>query len=329
MNILVVFTGGTIGSSAGEDGYFSPDQSKGYRLLKLYENETDIKDIHFEVIEPYTTLSENLNGEHLAKLISCLKERSNEEYDGIIVTHGTDTLQYSSSALGYALGNCSIPVVLVSSNYILEDERSNGLVNFKGAVKFIREKQGKGVFAAYQNAGEEVTIHRGTRLSFHPPYEDNLYSIDDQYYGKYVNGNFERNPIYHEMENEISCLNKSWEKDHSSVLWIMPYPGMQWPSLDQDCRAVLFGSYHSGTLGTESKEWITFVREANERGIPLFLTGAISGASYESTKPFEACGIHVLPKASPIAMYVKLAMAASQGVDFLEVMYRSLGGDLL
>lgn len=329
MNLLVVFTGGTIGSSAGEDGYFSPDQQKGYRLLELYRNKCNTKDIRFDVVKPYTTLSENLNGEHLNKLINCIREASAQRYDGIIVTHGTDTLQYASSALGYALGNFSIPVVLVSSNYILEDVRSNGLANFCGAVDFIREKQGTGVFVAYKNEGEEVTIHRGTRLSFHPPYEDNLYSIENQYYGKYVNGKFEPNLFYHERPDEISCLCESWGQNRSPVLWIAPYPGIHWPSLDQQCKAVLFGSYHSGTLGTENQAWVEFVQEAKKKDIPLFLTGAVGGASYESTKPFEMHGIQVLPKASPIAMYVKLAMAVSEGSDLQEIMCRSLGGDLL
>ena len=35
MKIAVVFTGGTIGSSAGEDGLFNVDQKKRYRLLEM------------------------------------------------------------------------------------------------------------------------------------------------------------------------------------------------------------------------------------------------------------------------------------------------------
>jgi L-asparaginase len=49
-------------------------------------------------------------------LITTVKENLSSDYDGIIVTHGTDTLGYSAAALAYALGNGTVPVCLVSSN---------------------------------------------------------------------------------------------------------------------------------------------------------------------------------------------------------------------
>ena len=61
-------------------------------------------------------------------------ERGAENYEGIIVTTGTDTLAYSSAALGYAFGELSVPMVTVSANYPLSDERSNGFSNFEQYV---------------------------------------------------------------------------------------------------------------------------------------------------------------------------------------------------
>ena len=327
MKLLVIFTGGTIGSSAAKDGYFSPDASKGYQLLSMYQNKYD-SHIIFETAEPYRTLSENLNGSHIAKLTACLKENLNRDYQGIIVTHGTDTIQYTAAALGYAFGNQTVPIVLVSSNYILEDDRANGLANFKGAVDFIQGGYGRGVFAAYQNDGEGVTIHRGTRLIAHQPYADALYSIKNCFYGRFQGEEFYKNPSYKERNDEIETLDWKWEGENSCVFCIQPCMGNRYPQIPKGTQAVILGSYHSGTVNTQSEEMRLFARKAKEKGIPLYLTGAALGASYESVKEFQNLGIHILPEMSPTAAYMKLSMALSSGKQCRDVMPMSLGGDL-
>ena len=95
MKILVVFTGGTIGSCYN-DGVISPDSSTRYKLIEMYKQNGGYAE--FDAISPYTVLSENLNGEYFNLLYNSVKENINN-YDGIIVTHGTDTcLLYTSDA---------------------------------------------------------------------------------------------------------------------------------------------------------------------------------------------------------------------------------------
>ena len=135
MKILVIFTGGTIGSTC-ENGIISPDKEKKYRLLEAYF--ANGGKAEFDTAQPYTVLSENLNGEHLSLLYKSVKEAISQNiYDGIIVTHGTDTLQYTSAFLSYMLGLCNTPVVLVSSNYPIDNPKANGVDNFTAAVDFI------------------------------------------------------------------------------------------------------------------------------------------------------------------------------------------------
>lgn len=327
MKLLVIFTGGTIGSSAAEDGYFSPDASKGYQLLNMYQQQKG-EDICFDTAEPYRTLSENLNGSHISKLISCVRENIGKGYQGIIVTHGTDTIQYTAAALGYALGNDTVPVVLVSSNYILEDERANGLKNFAAAVDFIQGGYGKGVFAAYKNDGEGVTIHRGTRLIAHQPYTDALYSVKNIYYGKYQDEEFCKNKAYKEEDDKTAALDWKWSGEDSRVFCIQPCVGNRYPEIPEETEAVVLGSYHSGTVNTESLAIRKFAEQAKARKIPLFLTGVSQGSAYESTKAFESLGIRILPEMSPTAAYMKISMALSQGKKYEDVIPFSLGGDL-
>ncbi|MDE6111619.1 MAG: asparaginase domain-containing protein, partial [Eubacterium sp.] len=165
MKILIMFTGGTIGCSSS-GGVISPNEENTKLLLELYKKEYS-KDVDFEITEPYYALSENNTGKTLEHLISAVCDAVNMDYSGIIVTHGTDTLQYSAAALSYALGNKTIPVLLVSSNYVLTDKKANGLSNFAAAVDFIQNGYGKGVFVPYKNSDNKVYVHRASRLLQH------------------------------------------------------------------------------------------------------------------------------------------------------------------
>ncbi|MDE5995625.1 MAG: asparaginase [Eubacterium sp.] len=100
MKILVMFTGGTIGCSSNE-GVISPNEENTKLLLELYKKEYE-KNVDFEIAEPYYKLSENNTGKTLERLISAVCDAVKKNYSGIIVTHGTDTLQYSAAALSYA-----------------------------------------------------------------------------------------------------------------------------------------------------------------------------------------------------------------------------------
>ena len=74
MKILVVFTGGTIGSCYN-DGVISPDSSTRYKLIEMYKQNGGYAE--FDAISPYTVLSENLNGEYFNLLYNSVKENIN------------------------------------------------------------------------------------------------------------------------------------------------------------------------------------------------------------------------------------------------------------
>ncbi len=123
MKLLTVFTGGTISCSVS-DGVLAPDSQNGSYLLGL-ARQAGVRD-DFETVQPFSVLSENMTPDCLRQLRRCITERLGEGYDGVIVTHGTDTLAYTAAYLDFVLGAQDTPVVLVSANYPLRDSRSNG-----------------------------------------------------------------------------------------------------------------------------------------------------------------------------------------------------------
>ena len=326
MKILVLFTGGTIGSTVS-GGYISTDCKKSYKLLEMYKASSN-KDIDFEQAEPYTLLSENLTGETIFTLGNALKDNINKGYDGIIITHGTDTIQYSAAALSYFLPDLSIPVLLVSSNYVLDDKKNNGIANFSASVDFIETLAGKGIFVPYQNSDGITYIHKGTRLLPHLPYSDNLYSIDNQYYAIASENKIEINKKYvssKENHDIKFALPQSWNSD---ILRIYPYPGMQYPDLSSKPKAILIDSYHSGTICSLTPGIEEFFTKASSMNIPIFLAGAKDGPAYDSVKLWEKYHINTLPAASPIAMYIKLWMAIDSD-NLKDIMKTSVCDDIL
>lgn len=331
MKICTIFTGGTIGSVLDVTGYIGPRERTAFRVLKRYEEEYN-RDVEFEAIEPYRILSENLDAKHLMKLFDTIRQvLEKNEVDGIIVTHGTDTLQYGAAILGYVFGGAGIPIVLVSSNYVLDDARANGLTNFRYAVEFIKGGYGTGVFVSYCNKDENPTIHRATRLQPLIPYSDYVASVKDSWYGQFENGNYIANSEYHVMDGQVALFTNDKKvrlvEDAGQILFIHPSVGMRYPKVNVDLKAVLHGSYHSGTICV-GEALQHFVQEVKQLDIPIYLTGLLTGANaYETVHIYENMGIQPLHTSSEIAQYCKLWLAISNSMDIASVMSGSVAED--
>ena len=337
MKILFVFTGGTIGSSAGSE-YIGIDRDKPYKLIETYREKYGI-DFDYDTAEPVTLLSENSTGSSISSIVNAVSEKISQvdsskdpgtgSYDGIIVTHGTDTLQYTSAALGYCLGLDCIPVCVVSADRPIEDPSSNGIINLHAAVNFIKVKAGRGVWTVYKNTDEDYTrIHRAARLLAHQTCSANLYSIRDEHYGTIdEKGCFRKNEAYSECSDALKPLNLNLADVSKSILRISAYPGMPVPAVAEETKYIILESFHSGTINTAYEGYRSFFTEMHERDIKVFLTGSPAASlGYESTAEFDAFHITPLPGIAPIALYMKLWLMESTGST--DDITKPLGGDL-
>ena len=330
MKILFIFTGGTIGSTQSDDVIFA-DAQKSYKIIRAYAQKYAL-DFAYDVVEPYTELSENNTGATIRDLCACVRSQLDKGYDGMIVTHGTDTLQYSAAALGYLLGLSTPPVCLVSANRPIESESTNALDNLHAAITFIREGAGQGVFVPYRNENSAtVQVHRGTRLIAGKAYGDDVCSIFNCSYGHFeADFTFVKNPDYREAADECPALAASaLDEQNKAVLSIVPYPGMVYPTLEKATRFVMLHTYHSGTINTKSTDALRFLQQARENGVTVFATGISAGPRYAGADLFESLGIIPLQNLSPIAAYMKLWMLCDNAEeDISTLMHASLGGDI-
>jgi len=309
-NILLVFTGGTIGSTATA-GTISTSEAAGFKLIQLFQqHDARHHDIHFKCIRPLQMLSENLAPAAWETLIQAVEAEMTNPYDGIIVTHGTDTLAFTAAALGLYFNALRIPLLLVSSDYPLEHPKANGLTNFIAAVEFIRQQKGPGVFVPYANRNQVTQIHLGTRLASSPQLSGDFTSVQGKSYGQFENGLFSFN---HAFAQTKTALKADFSK---RILLIKPYPGLDYSRFNLDSvDAVLHDLYHSGTA-CSSTQWgdrfalPAFIKRCREHGIKIYLAPAIkSENAYESTRELLEAGASMIWNTSLECAYVKLLLA--------------------
>lgn len=313
MKILFAFTGGTIGSTL-EGATIRTDSTKPYKIIDAYRQAFGI-DFEYDTVEPYNELSENSTGENLRALCGCIREKIGAGYDGIVVTHGTDTLQYSACALGYAIGLSDTPVCLVSSDYPIEEPRSNALDNLRGAISLIRCAKAigaRGAFVSYRNPDGITRIYRATQLLASKPFTDEVCCAFGSYFAELDGAEVIKNIDYSEREDEIEPICASaLDRVADGILVLNPYVGMSYPKSLDGVTHIILNSYHSGTINTKSPEALSFFKMAREAGVKVYITGVMSGPAYESATLFDTLGITPLVGISPIGAYVKLWLLTS------------------
>jgi L-asparaginase len=315
--IGIVFTGGTIGSTVGTDGFVAGDSAAPRRLLqmygRLYGNALSGHAVEFITQEPYSILSERLSAGELVLLAQAVSGMLGRGVDGVIVTHGTDTLAYSAAFLDLVLGECDVPVLLVSSDYPLEDERANGLCNFHAAVDFICQSVGRGVFVSYRDRGAcHVKLHRGQQLLAQEAYTDSVHSIDDCCHARYFDGSFEVTDDGRDViRARVGGLSQeALEQGARDIVRVRCYPQMNYPRIDRE-MCVLMETYHSGTMYV-GESFCEFANEVGAFGGTIYVAGVDGSRNqYETTKAYDREMIEVLPRMSPVAAYCLLWLGRS------------------
>ena len=140
--VLLITTGGTIASMPGSDG-LEPHRSgvmeRELNQLRTYYDIT-VRDV-------MCLDSSNIRPEEW-QLIAREIFENRAGYDGIVVSHGTDTMAYTASAVTYMLPDIDLPVVFTGSQLPLSDMLSDGPDNLRTAFAMAASGHA-GVFLAF------------------------------------------------------------------------------------------------------------------------------------------------------------------------------------
>lgn len=316
-NLSLLSTGGTISSKID---YRTGGVMPALTAKELNDSIPELKKI--ANIDPEVVLSEyseNIRPDHwklMAKKIA--NNVLSGKYDGIILSHGTDTMHYTSAALSFALENLPIPVVLVGAQRSSDRPSSDASTNLIGACTFATRSKFSGVFVAMHHtiSDDVIACHIGTRVrKNHTSRRDAFHSIDISPFSLVKKDQIEMCPQYadlkfHERNKNLENLIVRSNFD-DKVMLLKFYPGFDCDIIDycveKGNRAIIL----EGTgLGHINKECFQQIKNAVKNGIFVFMTsqciwGRTSLTVYDTGRDLLEIGVIPLSNSTSETALVK------------------------
>ena len=278
-NLSLLSTGGTISSKID---YRTGGVMPALTAKELNDSIPELKklaNINPEVV--LSEYSENISPQHWTLMARKIADNVlSGKYDGIVVSHGTDTMHYTSAALRFALQALPIPVVLVGAQRSSDRPSSDASTNLIGACTFATRSKFSGVFVAMHHtiSDDVIACHIGTRVrKNHTSRRDAFHSIDISPFSLVKKDQIEICEQYTDLK--FHERNKSLEnlvvrsKFNDKVMLLKFYPGFDCKVIDycveKGNKAIIF----EGTgLGHINKECFHQIKNAVKKGILVFMT---------------------------------------------------------
>ena len=247
--VYVLTMGGAITAKKLPDGTIAAGNPDS---IKSILGDKEIQPVQITPVR--AVLSEEMEPADFAKLISEIKCRMETGFaDGIVVTHGTDTISYTASLLFWLFSSADVPVILSTSSN-LPNEGDEAKDNLKFAIQMAREKK-NGVYMAYK-----CRLYSPLNLKFISGKET-----------EFANWNLDKKLF--RLENTISNSFMSVQSPDSEVIAqllneaaskmavIKIYPGLKAKRLnalinsDDDIKNIIVELYSSGTVNMRDSDY--------------------------------------------------------------------------
>ena len=126
--LLLIGTGGTIAAELGENG-LAPELTSS-QLLRYLPDIAEIGQV--DCIQLFSLDSTNIQPKHWVRIANAIAERY-EDYDGFVVSHGTDTMAYTAAGLSYLIQKSPKPIVLTGAQKPIGFETTDSKQNLRDA----------------------------------------------------------------------------------------------------------------------------------------------------------------------------------------------------
>lgn len=319
--LSIISTGGTIASRVDYRTGAVTSQFTAEDILNAIPGLGDIARFRAEVLA--TILSENMNVGIWKDLARAVYRDIKDGVEGVIVTHGTDTMAYSAAAVSFML-ETPVPVVFVGSQRSADrpssDNVMNGLCSAAAAISDLGEVA---VVMHASTNDDACAIHRGTRVrKMHTSRRDAFRSFGMGPLGtvQYPSLDVTLSADAVRRRDDEPVLHDTLEEKVGLLTF---YPGMD-PALLSAYEGYR-GLVVSGTgLGHTSADMIAGIRELTGAGTAVVMTsqclnGRVCDRVYDTGRDLLAAGVIEGEEMLPEVAYVKLMWVLGQTNDAEEV----------
>ena len=309
-------TGGTVASRLDyTTGAVIPSFTPG-ELYSSVPELSEICNLKCEIV--FEILSENMKYEYWQKLAKKIEEAVNSGIEGIMISHGTDTMSFTSAALSFMLQDLSIPVVLVGSQRSSDRPSSDAALNLINAAIVASSDIAEVVVTMMGSTSHDYSlIHRGTLVrKMHSSVRNTFRTIDDIPLG--IVRNRDINMFTKEYKKRSKVETKANTNFEKKVALIYSYPEIDTELIDFYIDKGYRGIVFAGTgLGHVPTALYPSIERASDEGITILMTtqtlhGFVGMNVYSTGRELQNLGVIPGRNMLPEVGYVKLGWVLGQ-----------------
>lgn len=337
--VVLLGTGGTVASKLD---YSTGAVIPAFTPQELFNAVPELKAIsNLETRSLFQVLSENIvptNWSTIANEIANFVDSINPE--GIIISHGTDTLHYTAAALSFMLKNIDRPIILVGSQRSSDRPSSDAAQNLISSVQAaVHSDIAEVMVCMHGQSGDTGNfLHRGTRVrKMHTSRRDAFRTIGEAPLAKVENGKIIPTGVEYKKRNQKRNDFEIDVKVDGKVGLLYSYPGMDSEIIDYYIDNGYHGLVIAGTgLGHVNQNKIKSIQRAKDENVPIFMTsqclwGFVGMNVYETGRLLLQAGVIPLANMLPEVALVKAmwVLGHTKEIPFVkELMQKNLAGEI-
>jgi len=333
--VSIISTGGTIASRVDyiTGGVHAAISSRD--LLSIVPELSDIAVVDADIL--YSVFSENITPDHWSRMALRVAEKIKAGAEGVVITHGTDTMGYSAAALSFALQGLPVPVIFVGSQRSSDRPSSDAATNLVAAVTAAAHAPFAEVALSMHETTSDTSIvfHRGTKVrKCHTSSRYAFQSVNAPPIARIVDGRIEMaaSDFRQRGEGELRVLN-SFESKVALVKFHPAFdPNIVTWLVEEEYRGIIL---EGSGLGHVSSECYLPLERAIKSGVVVGMTsqciwGRVDMNVYTTGRELMRMGVEPLGDMLPETALVKLMWALGQSDDrerVLELMRRNIADE--